>query len=55
MAVRAVRSPLVGAGGRIGLPVPPAGYFLLAQKVTKDAHETDGFVTSFPAGKRDFR
>ena len=30
---------------------PPAGYFLLAQKVPKDAQETDGFLTSFSAGK----
>ena len=27
--------------------VPPAGNFLCAQKVTKDAQETDGFLTSF--------
>ena len=37
------------------LVLPPAGDFLLAQKVTKDAHETNGFVTSFPVDKRDFR
>ena len=37
--------------------MPPAGYFLCAQKVTKDAQdaqETDGFLTSFPADKWDF-
>ena len=34
--------------------LPPAGDFLLAQKVTKDAHETNGFVTSFSVGKRIF-
>ena len=32
--------------------MPPAGYFLLAQKVPKDAQETDGFLTSFPVDKR---
>ena len=34
---------------------PPGAYFLYAQKVTKDAQEADGFLTSFPVGKRDSR
>ena len=36
-----------GIGGKIGVSMPPAGYFLCAQKVPKDAQETDGFLQHF--------
>ena len=32
--------------------LPPAGYFLCAQKVPKDAQEPNGFLISFPVDKR---
>ena len=34
------------------MSVPPAGDFLCAQKVTKDAQETKVSWLPFPAGKR---
>ena len=36
-----------GIGGGIGVSMPPAGYFLCAQKVPKDAQEIDGFWRHF--------
>ena len=35
---------LGGIGGKIGVSMPPAGYFLRAQKVPKDAQETAWFL-----------
>ena len=43
---------LAGDEGVNRLVLSPAGDFLLAQKVTKDAQETNGFLTSFSVDKR---
>ena len=40
-----------GIGGGIGWSMPPAGYFLCAQKVPKDAQET-GWFLDFLSGRQ---
>ena len=42
---------LGGIGGKIGWSMPPAGYFLCAQKGTKDAQET-GWFLDFLSGQQ---
>ena len=45
---------LGGIGGKIGVSMPPAGYFLCAQKVTKDAQETGWFLDFLPGRQAEF-
>ena len=43
---------LGGIGGKIGVSMPPAGYFLCAQKVTRRRHGHADFTTNSPQKNR---